>query len=194
MRVDDADILAPCTVTPTLYPPETIFQELADAVDAVVVGFDPLADLAALNPRVRVSNSNVTMNTASFPPITFNATEFNIDTPTNLGFDNSSLYLPSGIWLVTFEIKLVEAASNYILLVFGGGPTSSNIFVDMRSNASQSGDQGVGGTGHMSTLVYSTDPTTPIQFGVSFQPNNLSTTYVISYMALSAIKISDYFA
>jgi len=123
----------------------------------------------------------------------YNTTEFNIGTNTNLGYDNTSLYLPVGVWLVSFEIQLAEAASNGFSVFFFGGPLPGNAAFNMRSNAAQSNDQGVGGCGHGSALTYSSDPTTPIQCGVSFSPANLATTYVVTYVALSAIKVSDYF-
>lgn len=195
MRVDDVDILEPCSVPAVMFPQQTAIQVLADAVDAAMVTLDPLTSLAGLFPRVRVSNTALTINTAVFVPLAYNATEFNIGTSTNLGYDNTSLYLPSGIWLVTYEIRLAEAASNYIQIsFFGTGPNVGEVVVDIRSNAAQANDQGVGGCGHVSALTYSTDPTTPIQFGVSFLANNPATTYTVQYMALSAIKISDYFA
>lgn len=175
------------------YPKQTALQSLASAADTAMATIDPLTSLAGLFPRVRVSNSNLPIDTSTFSGVTFNATEFNIGTNTNLGYDNTSLYLPVGIWLLTFEIQLVEAASNSFTVFFFGGPITSQIAFNMRSNAVQSNDQGVGGTGHGSTLTSSSDPTTPIRCGVSFSPNNLATTYTIKYMALSAIKVSDYF-
>jgi len=194
IRADDVDILESCTVVPPTSPEETALKKLADAADTVMATLDPLTDLAELFPRVRVSKSSFTINTAVFTPLTYNATEFNVGTPTNLGYDSTSIYLPSGIWMATFEIRLVEAASNFIVISIDGGPSISDVFVDMRSNASQNNDQGVGGTGHISVLAYSTDPVTPLQLSASFDANNAATTYTVSYMALSAIKISDYFS
>lgn len=176
------------------YPRQTALESLADAADVAMTSIDPLVPIAELFPRVRISNSNVTINTAVSNAITFNATEFNVATDTNLGYDNTAIYLPVGIWLVTFEIRLAVAASNYLLLLPFGGPTAGQVAVDFRSNAAQNNDDDVGGTGHLSALTYSTDPTTPIRYGISLSPANLATTYVIQYMALSAIKISDYFA
>lgn len=183
-----------CADPAVTFPKQTALQSLAAGADAAMATIDPLTSLAGLFPRVRVSNSNVTINTATFGHLVFNATEFNIGTNTNLGYDTRSLYLPVGIWLLAFEIQLVEAASNYFSVFFFGGPTVGQIAFNMRSNPSQSNDQGVGGTGHGTALTYSTDPTTPIQFAFTFSPNNLATTYTIKYMAMSAIKVSDYFA
>jgi hypothetical protein len=172
------------------YPRQTGLESLADAADAAMATLDPFTSLAELFPRVRISNTNLLVNTAAaFVSLTYNATEFNIGTDTNLGYDNTSLYLPVGIWLTTFEIRLAEAASNYFS-VFGGSP---RIGTNLRSNAAQANDDGTGGTGHFSGVTISTDPTTPLQYGVSFTPNNLATTYTIKYVALSAIKVSDYF-
>lgn len=177
------------------FPRQTDLQSLATAVDTAVVALDPLASLATLFPRVRVSNSLLSIDTSGvFITVTYAATEFNIGTPTNLGFDNTGIYLPPGIWLVTFEIQLQEATSDYISVFFGGGPLVSQIEFDMRTNAAQANDAGVGGCGHASVLTYSTDPTTPLKFVVSLGPNNVSTKYIAAYTALTAIKISDYFA
>lgn len=171
------------------YPKQTSLQSLAVAADAVVATLDPLTSLAGLFPRVRVSNSLLSIGGIQVP-VTYSATEFNVSTPTNLGYDNTSIYLPAGIWLVTFEIQLVEAASDFINLFFN----VTDALIDMRSNAVQSSDQGVGGCGHVSKLVTSTDPTTPVQVKMFFSPNNTAVTYVATYTALTAIKISDYFA
>jgi len=190
----------PATTDPMCYDPSIVFprqtalQSLAQAADTAMATIDPLTSLAALFPRVRISNSNLSINTALFPPLTYSATEFNVGTPTNLGYNNTSIYLPVGIWLLTFEIQLAEAPSNYIGLLFFGGPISGQLETDMRSNAAQANDQGVGGTGHLSALTYCTDPTTPVQISVSFFAANTATTYTVKYMALSAIKVSDYFA
>jgi hypothetical protein len=183
-----------CADPAVAYPKQTALESLALASDVVMASLDPLTSLAALFPRVRVSNSNLVLDTSVFPPLTFNTTEFNIGTDTNLGYDNDQIYLPVGIWLLAFEIQLAEATTNYMTISFNGGPTPGRVEFDMRSNAAQLNDQGVGGCGHGSSLTYSTDPTTPIQVSVSIFPNNTATTYTVKYMALSAIKISDYFA
>ena len=176
------------------YPKQTSLQSLAQAADTAMATIDPLVSLATLFPRVRVSNSLVPVNTAAWSGITYNATEFNVGTTTNLGYDNTSVYLPAGVWLCTFEMQLVEAASNYLTVIFFGGLLIGQPFVTIRSNPVQANDQGVGGCAHVAAMTYSTDPTTPMQFGVNIAWNNLATTYTIKYMALSAIKISDYFA
>lgn len=181
-----------CADPAITYPKQTALQSLAVAADAAMAAIDPLTSLAGLFPRVRVSNSNFKIATATFPPLTFGATEFNVGTPTDLGYNNKVLSLPVGIWLVTFEIQLVEAASDYFQIeLFGGNP--GPIDIDVRSNAVQANDQGVGGTGHGSFMTTSTDPTTPVQVQAIMVPNNTNTTYTVTYMALSAIKISDYF-
>lgn len=175
------------------YPKQEALQSLAVAADSAMATLDPLTSLAGLFPRVRVSNTSLSISTAAiFVTLTFNATEFNVGTPTNLSYDSAGIYLPVGIWLVAFEIRLVEAASDYISVTLGGD--GETVDIDMRSNAAQSGDQGVGGCGHASKLAISTDPTTPVKYTVGFNANNVATTYTASYLALTAIKISDYFA
>lgn len=175
------------------FPKQTALESLADAADVAMATIDPLTSLAGLFPRVRISNTALSYNTALSPNLTYNATEFNIATDTNLGYDNTSLYLPVGIWLVTFEILLAEAASDFLYVIPFGGPSIGTPAIKMRSNPSQANDQGAGGSGHVSALTFSTDPTTPLQYGVSIIANNGATTYTIRYMALSAIKVSDYF-
>lgn len=176
------------------YPRQTAVQTLAVAADAAMATLDPLAALAALYPRVRISNSLFTINSAAgFITIPFGATEFNIGTPTNLGFDPNNIYLPVGIWLVTFEIQLVEAAADAIQIFFTGGPLIDQLEVVMRSNPTQSNDQGVGGTGHLSLLTFSTNPALPVKISVVAAPASSSAVYTVTYAALSAVKISDYF-
>ena len=190
----------PATTDPMCYDPavtfprQTAVQSVAVAADAAVATLDPLAALAASYPRVRVSNSLFTVNSAAtFITVSFTATEFNIGTPTNLAFDTQQIYLPVGIWLVTFEIQLVEAASDSILMFLTGGPLVDQLGVNMRSNPTQTNDQGVGGTGHISVLAYSTDPAVPVKMSAILSPNSTSAVYTVSYAALSAVKISDYF-
>jgi hypothetical protein len=186
-----------CADPAVAFPKQTALKSLADAADAAMTTIDPLAAQAGLFGRVRISNSNFSINTtlgaaAQNPPYT--AVEFNVGTSTNLGYDNTSLYLPVGIWLVTFELILGESATNYLTVAFGpGGPFIGQPFVHVRSNPVQANDFNIGGCGHVSALTYSTDPVVPIQMTAALFWQNLATTYPVRYMALSAIKISEYF-
>jgi hypothetical protein len=146
--------------------------------------------LAESFPRVRISKSSVVLPATIASTFTYTTTEFNIGTSTNLSYDNTGIYLPSGIWLVTFELRLVQSPSDYIQLIMFGNTTNT---IDMRCNPVHTGDDGVGGTGHVSATVVSADPTTPLRCGVQFFPNNTAFTYTVTYAALSAIKVSDYF-
>lgn len=191
----------PATADPMCYDPAVVYprqaalKSLADAADTAMTALDPLSALAAAYPRVRVSNANLSINTAAvFITVTYNATEYNVGTPTNLAYDNTGIYLPVGIWLVTFEMRLAEAASDYLLLTLNAESGYGSVAVDMRSNASQTNDAGTGGTVHTSKQVVVTDPTTPVKCSVTLSPNNTATTYTAREVALSAIKISDYFA
>lgn len=175
------------------YPRQTALESLADAADAALAALDPLASLAGLFPRVRVSVTNFPINSAAFAiTVAYSATEFNVNTPTNLGYDNVNVYLPVGIWLVTFEMRLAEAASDSLLANFNDiGP--GIVYTDMRSNPSQSNDADTGGTVHMSKVIVSTDPATPTTCSVTISPNSSTVVYNARYAALSAVKISDYF-
>lgn len=183
-----------CADPAVAYPKQTALQSLAAAADTVVASLDPLTSLAGLFPRVRVSNSSVVeVNQFAFAAL-FSATEFNVGTPTNLGYDNQNIYLPVGIWMVDFEVRLSSPSANSVLVEFNNGLVAGNCATHMRPWPSQTNDQGVSGTAHLTTLTYCTDPTTPVKFGVELVPTNTATTITIAYMALSAIKISDYFA
>jgi hypothetical protein len=179
------------------YPKQTALQSLADAADTALLTLDPLVSLAGLFPRVRVSASNWTINSASagnFTPA-YTATEFNIGTDTNLGYDSQGLELPAGVWLLTFEIELAEAAlSDAMLVSINGGFTAASPIGFIRTNTAQSGDDSTGGTGHFSALTVSTDPAATVRVTVTLTPNSSSAIYTVKYSALSAIKISDYFA
>jgi hypothetical protein len=175
------------------YPKQTALQSLASAADTAMASLDPLTSLAGLFPRVRVSNTSVVQVNQFAFAATFGSTEFNVGTPTNLGYNNTSIYLPVGIWLVAFEVQLSSPSANSLFLGITGGPSLDRLDAYMRPWPSQSGDRGVSGTGHISALTYSTDPTTPVQVGIEIFPTNTATTITIQYMALSAIKISDYF-
>ena len=174
------------------YPKQTALESLADAADAALSALDDEAALAGLFPRVRISNTGWAFTGGQLA--TFAATEFNVGTPTNLGYDSQALMLPVGIWAVTFELQLREANSDYILVFYGDDAFSGSLFYDMRSNTTQNNNQFVGGTAHISKSVVVTDPTTPKRVSVNLSPNSGSTAYTAQYMALSAIKISDYFA
>lgn len=176
------------------YPRQTALESLADAADAAMTSLDPLVSLAGLFPRVRVSASNFTFATSAiFIAAQFTATEFNVGTPTNLAQDSGSIYLSPGIWLVTFEIRMTNASSNDMFVLIGGLNAIGTTQGLMRTNASQTNDDGVGGTGHFSQYGISIDPTSPTRVSVTLNPSNLSATYTVAYMALSAIKVSDYF-
>jgi len=176
------------------YPRQTALESLADAVDTAMASLDPLVSLAGLFPRVRISTSNFTINTSGFNLMTFAAIEFNVGTPTDLGLDSRGIYLPVGIWLVTYEMHLSPATSDWLWATINAQSTLNGNIVTMRSNPSHTGDSGVGGTVHVSVPVIVTDPVNPQRCTVSLTPNNIATTYTATYAALSAIKISDYFA
>lgn len=180
-----------CADPSVAYPKQTALQSLAQATDAAMVSLDPLSSAAALNPGVRISASNLSI--LSNVPFPFSSVEFNIDTGTNLEYDPTSLALPVGIWLVTFEIQVKNAAANWIQLV---GPSFlTGLIVDMRTSPVHTTDNGVGGSGHFSFLVYSTDPASTFKYSLLMSNGAGSTVALnIVYMALSAIKISDYFS
>lgn len=173
------------------YPKQTALETLADAVDTAMTALDPLVSLAGLFPRVRISSANqqLTSSSAFLPP--FQSVEFNIGTPTDLGLDATSIYLGVGIWMVTYELALQVAASDWLWAQING-PANADL-VTMRSNPAHTG-AGAGGTVHLASPVIVTDPTTPQRCSIALTLNNSAATYVASYMALSAIKISDYFA
>jgi len=174
------------------YPRQTALESLADAADAVIATLDSFASLAGLFPRVRVSTTLFPNNNTGF---TFNAVEYNIGTPTNLGYDPQNLYLPVGAWMVFFEAQFSPAASDTIWASIGSTSVFNTGIADsFRSNPSHTGDRGVGGSVHASTMVYSTDPATPVKVNVSLLTPTTSNSYTATYAALSAIKISDYFA
>jgi len=172
------------------YPKQAGLESLADAADAAMTTLDPSISLAGLFPRVRISNSNQSINTASVFLASFNATEYNIGTPTNLSYDSGAIYLPVGIWMATYELRMAEATSDWLWASFSNNP---GLTVNVRSNPTKLNSDGTGGTGHLSELVVSSDPTTPLRLGVGFLFNNSATTYTFLYQALSAIKVSDYF-
>lgn len=183
-----------CADPAVAFPKQTALQSLAVAADAVVATIDPLKTTAGLFPRVRISNTNLVINGAlGQQAITFAATEYNVGTSTDLGYNNRQIYLPVGLWMVTLEIQMVENGTNYIQLISFGTSSIGQLDVDMRTNPVQTNDQGIGGCGHVSTLMQSTDPTSPAVVGFSFLSNNNATSYTLSYVALSAFKISDYF-
>jgi hypothetical protein len=182
------------------YPKQTALESLADATDAAMATLDPLTSLAGLFPRVRLSATGPFTVGGTVATINFQAVEFNVNTPTNLAYDTTAVWLGPGIWLATFELELASpfAVSDYIYANFFAAanepnPPSYSVFPTFRSNPSHTGDSGRGGCLHMSKQVFSADPVTPVRIGVSLQPNNSSATYNVLYAALTAIKISDYF-
>lgn len=180
-----------CNDPAIAFPDQTAIESLADAVDSAMAALNPRVALAGLFPRVRISSTNqqITNATANLPP--FQSQEFNIGTPTDLGLDSTSIYLGVGIWMVTYELMLNPAASDWLWAQING-PANANI-VTMRSSPTHTGAD-AGGCAHMSVPVIVTDPTTPTRCSITLTLNNSAATYVIAYMALSAIKISDYFA
>jgi hypothetical protein len=173
------------------YPKQTALESLADAADTVITALDSDVATAGLFPRVRISSTSqsITSKNAFLPP--FQAVEFNVGTPTDLGLDSAAIYLGVGIWMVTFEMALNVAATDWLWAQING-PANADI-ATMRSNPSHTGAD-AGGTVHLSSPVIVTDPATPTRVTIALTLNNTAATYVASYMALSAIKISDYFA
>lgn len=183
-----------CNDPAIAYPDQTALQSLAQAADAVMQTIDPLTSLAGLFPRVRVSLSNTALPAGFFIQMPFSAVEFNVGTPTNLGYNANALYLPVGIWLITFELQLKDAAvMSQVLAQFNAPSLGSNGATTMRTNTTLLNDQGAGGTARIAATLFSTDPTTPAQVYVNLTPANTTTVYTVAYAALSAIKISDYF-
>lgn len=179
-----------CNDPAIVYPDQTALKSLADATDTAMAALDPLVSLAGLYPRVRISSANQQITNASsfLPP--FQAVEFNVGTPTDLGLDATSIYLGVGIWMVTFEMMLSPATSDWLWAQING-PTNAYL-VTMRSNPAHTGAD-AGGSVHTSAPLIVTDPTTPARCSTILTLNNTAATYVATYMALSAIKISDYF-
>jgi len=186
-----------CADPSVAYPQQTVIQSLAVGADAAMTTLDPRISLAGLFPRVRVSASNFTVSptTGSYNPV-YNTTEFNIGTSTNLGYVPTSLLLPTGIWMVQFEFEMqgVLSLTDGQLQItggpgFGGGPR-----INMRINATNANDNGRGGSGRVSYLCYSTDPASTVTVTSNVVFSNTLATYTVKYAALSAFKISDYFA
>lgn len=178
------------------YPKQSVLKSIADAADAAMTTLDPTISLAGLFPRVKVSVSSLSMptNVVSMA-IPFAATEFNVNTPTNLAYDSLNVYLPTGIWAVSGEIQMAQAASDWMWLTLSAvGSSIPGMTVTMRTNPAQTSDPGVGGCGHISQLVISSDSTTPVKCSLGVNFNNVATTYTCVYAALTAVKISDYFA
>lgn len=184
-----------CADPAVTYPKQTSLQSIAAAADTAMSTLDAPTSLAGLFPRVRVSKRAQIITTSQiFISLVFDTVEFNVGTPTNLGYNSGGVSLSTGVWAVTLEVQLAEAASSALTLQLVGGPGISQVDIDMRSNAAISNDQSVGGCGHFSTMVYVTDPVTPTSLSVTVAPVNTATTYTVTYAAMSAIKISDYFA
>jgi hypothetical protein len=181
-----------CNDPAIAYPDQTAIESLADAVDTAMAALDTRVALAGLFPRVRISSTNQTINSqnAFLPP--FQSVEFNVGTPTDLGLDSTSIYLPVGIWVATLEVALNVATSDWLWAQISASGLNANI-ITMRSNPTHTGAD-VGGSAHTSAPVIVTDPANPTRVSASLTLNNSAATYVASYMALSAIKISDYFA
>jgi len=175
------------------YPDQTSLQSLAVAADAQLVALDPTASLAALYPRVRVSANNLSYNTNNQSVITWDTTEFNIVTPTNLSYDNTGIYLGPGLWILTAEYRLNTAGFNSLYMYFNGGASYGQWQTSAHSNAAQ-GTTGVGGTGHLSSITAGGTTASPNQYSVSFGSFVAQGTYTVQYAALSAIKISDSFS
>lgn len=183
-----------CLDPAVAFPRQTALQSLAVAADTAMAAIDPLTSLAGLFPRVRVSLSNFVLPAGFFIPLSFAAVEFNVGTPTNLGYNPLSIYLPVGVWLITFELRLVDTAVMAQMRVSLNGPsTGSAPSSTMRTNTTLLNDLAAGGTTRLAATAYSTDPTTPAQVNVSLFPVSTTIAYTVNYAALSAVKISDYF-
>lgn len=176
-----------CADPAVAYPKQTALQSLAQAADAAMVTLDPLSSLAALFPRVKISNGPFVNNPSANIP--FTAVDYNIGTGTNLGYDPTAIALPIGIWMVMFEIQVKNAASADVQVVITQPAGSSNFIFDMKVSPTHSNDAGVGGSAHCSFLSVSSDPLNNVKWAVG-----INGSYSVTYVALSALKISDYFS
>lgn len=169
------------------YPRQTVVQSLAAAMDAAAATANADATRAGLMPRVRISISNYVQSAANNGVvIPFTTLEFNTGTLTDLSLDPTKINLPSGVWVVTGEIRTAEQASDNAFF-----QVTSVANARIRSNPAQSNDQGVGGTGHVAGIM---DVGTGSVSGYSMSAFWASgVAYTIVYAALTAIKISDDF-
>lgn len=184
-----------CADPAVAFPKQTALKSLADAADVAMTALDPRVSLAGLFPRVRVSRSDWSLNTAAaFPTSTYNATEFNIGTTTNLGYNNQVISLPQGIWLVTYELELQggSPATDMSVQVSSASSSNSSPPIYMRISPTNVNDNGHGGAGRAAALVYSTDAAASVNVSASLS-TGAAGVYTVKYSALSAIKISDYF-
>lgn len=180
----------PMCAAPVLLPPVTSVEALGDAVDAwVAANLAPdYARLADGFPRAKVSRTFFD-STVSDPALlsTFNTLDFNLNTPTDLAFNNTGVVLLAGTWLLVHEVTWTTT----VQVAFGavGGLSQDSGPVVQATNV---GEPVLGGGQNFVELVrigYPSLVTSPL---LAIHTAGNSGTFV-TYHALTAIQMADFF-
>lgn len=181
-----------CYDPAVLYPRQTVVQSLAAAVDSYMgATVDPDAARAQAMPRVRVSAGPYSQLNEILQPVPFTTVEYNVGTATDLSTDATAIYLSSGMWILTAEI--VVPASSIMTdgtLNFQTENTSVTFKID---NYAGFGTDfpAIGAAEQVSVLTMSSGSFTEALSFVTNASDNQ--TLAFTYLALSAVKISDNF-
>lgn len=174
------------------YPKQTVLQSLATAIDTYMGNtIEPDAARALASPRVRISKSNYSQAGTIINGVAFDTVEYNIGTPTDLSVDPLHLVLGVGIWILRAEIIIPGSTT-----MTDGTLTLANANADVgfRIDAGTGGGNNftpVGASSQVAALVDNSSGTLTeaVNLSVDVTSGGLSFTY----LALSAMKISDYF-
>lgn len=181
------------------YPHQTLAQSLASAVDTYMGGtIDPDSARLIAPAWVKISKSNWSSTVdgwygGNLGTIAFDTVEFNSGTPTDLSADPTQIVLGPGCWALTGEIQVPGSTDMYggTLLLNAQGLYQMDFRIDSGTGTNGTPQTVIGGCASIGALANQSSGVTKVPLTVTIQ--STSGNAAVSYFALTAIKISDYF-
>lgn len=181
------------------YPRQTLAQSLAGAVDTYMGGtIDPDSARLVAPAWVKISKSNWSSTVdgwygGNLGTIAFDTVEFNSGTPTDLTADPTQIVLGPGCWALTGEIQVPGSTDMYggTLLLNAQGLYQMDFRIDSGTGTNGTPQVVIGGCASVGALANQSSGVTKVPLTVTIQ--STSGNAAVSYLALTAVKISDYF-
>lgn len=180
----------PMCYDPTVaYPRRTAAASLGLAIDTYMSAtIDPDAARAGTPAAVRVSKSNWSGTASS--NLFFDTVEYNTGTPTDLTVFPTGVILGTGVWLTIAEVVVPLSSDMTDGAIFFNN-SSQSFRIDNTAAPGSLG--GIGGAAQVSQLVQVDGSVGPQKFNPTFLANSSSGNWLVTYIAMTAYRISDFF-
>lgn len=188
-----------CYDSSIAYPRQTVAQSLASAIDTYMGNtIDPDAARTTAPTWVRISKSNWASNVQGWyggnvGSIAFDTVEFNSGTPTDLSANPASVVLGTGVWAVSLEAVIPPSTDMYgaTLLLIADGLYQTDFRVDSGTGTSGTPQVIAGGAGQLGGINTIASGTQTMSTSLLIQ--SASGNVSVSYYAMTAVKLSDWF-